>query len=124
MRTRSRIISGLAATFFGVAACAAEPLAVDLERVSTGSDQRTGEPVLNIVLKESSRRPFAIFSGNNIGRRVQLRVDGKVLHSSAIREPMLSGSFQLSGISLPEAQALAEELSKPGIKVEVDDAAE
>ena len=114
----------VAATFTGVMAAAAEPLDVQLESVRTGSDQRTGEPVLHIVLKESSRRPFAIFSGNNVGRKSQLRVDGKVVHSSVIREPLLAGSFQFSGISLVEAQVLAEELSKPGIKVEVDDVTE
>ena len=118
--SRTGAFLALSAALFVATIASAEPLIVELESATTGFDQRTGKPVLNIRLKDSFRRVFAIFSGNNVGRKVQLRVDGNVLHSSVIREPLLGGSFQLSGISLEEAQAMADALSRPGITVEVD----
>jgi preprotein translocase subunit SecD len=113
-----------AATFFVATAAFAGPLALELESAGTGFDERTGKPLLKLKLKESSKRVFAIFSNNNIGRKIELRADGKVLSSAFIREPLLGGLFQISGMSLEKAHALAEELSRPGIKVEVDDASD
>src|SRR5436190_2839718 len=94
--SRTGAFLALSAALFVATIASAEPLIVELESATTGFDQRTGKPVLNIRLKDSFRRVFAIFSGNNVGRKVQLRVDGNVLHSSVIREPLLGGSFQLA----------------------------
>lgn len=124
MPTSARTFLLLAAVLVVAKTDAAEPLAMELESATIGFDQRAGEPVLNIRLAGLSKRIFAIFSGNNVGRKMQLRVDDNVLYSGIIREPLLGGSFQLSGISLEKAQSLADALSKPGIKVEVDDAAD
>ena len=45
---------------------------------------------------------------NNVGRRTaRLRIDGKVVMSAIIREPILGGSLQVSGdFTLKDAQEL------------------
>jgi preprotein translocase subunit SecD len=120
MKAKATQLLILAAALFTAMTAVAEPLALELESATAGFDQRIGQPVLNIKLLRSQQRVFAVFSSNNVGRKMELRVGGKALHASVIREPLLGGSFQISGISLERVQALAEALSKPGTKVEID----
>ncbi len=40
---------------------------------------------------------FAEFTANNVGRTVEVRIDGKVVMRPIIREPIKGGSVQVSG---------------------------
>ena len=100
---------------------ASEPLAIGLVRASPGFDQRTGEPIVTYVLTDASKRAFADLTAKNVGKPMEMRVDGRVVSKAVIREPILGGSGQISGsFNADEARALAERLSSGAGKFEVE----
>jgi len=110
----------LAATsFIGVAT--AEPLLIEIVRAEVGFDQRIGQPIISFTMAEASRRLFAEFTRQNVGRAMEVRVDGRVIMTPVIREPIVGGTGQLlGGFSTAEANALAERLSTGNAKIEVE----
>jgi preprotein translocase subunit SecD len=100
---------------------ASEPLAIGLVRASSGFDQRTLEPIVNIVMTDASKRAFADLTAKSIGKPMEFRVDGRVVMKPVIREPILGGSGQISGsFNVDQAKALAERLSSGAGKLEVE----
>jgi preprotein translocase subunit SecD len=59
------------------AAVIAEPLSLEIERAAVGFDQRTGEPLVTFIMKEGSKRAFAELTSKNVGRAMELRIDGR-----------------------------------------------
>ena len=112
----------LVASLLLISASAAEPLPLEVASARAGHDERTKQPILQIKLTGISVQALRYLSLNNIGRKAELRVDGKVIVAPVFREPLMDGSFQISGndFTAESTQALAEELSQPGIKVDVE----
>jgi preprotein translocase subunit SecD len=99
----------------------AEPLLLEIKRAATGLDQRTNKPIVSITLTEASMRAFAEATAAKVGSRMELRVGGQVLSKVVIREPLIAGSFQISGdFSVEVATAIADRLSTPGAKIEAE----
>ncbi len=97
------------------------PLRLQIANATPILDERTREPVVTFRLTERSGRMFAEFTSNNIGRTVEIRVDGKVVMKPIIREPIKGGSVQVSGgFTLAEARELADRLNSGSAKVEAD----
>jgi preprotein translocase subunit SecD len=81
-------------------------------------------PALHIRIMEESRRALAEFSRKNLGRKVDLRINGLTVSSPHFREPLLGGSFIISGLEEQRMRELAERLSEVGVIVELEVAAE
>ena len=97
------------------------PLRIQVEKAEASLDTRTKEPVVVITMAPRSGRMFGQLTENNIGRRLVLRIDGQVVSEPIIREPIKGGVVQISGdMSLKDAAALAERLSKGEAKIEVE----
>jgi preprotein translocase subunit SecD len=97
------------------------PLRLQIESAAPIIDERTKEPVITIRLTERSGRMFAELTKNNVGRKTEVRIDGKVVMSPIIREPILGGSVQVSGgFTLKDAQELADRLNSGAARVEVE----
>jgi len=97
------------------------PLQLQIESATAAFDQRTREPVVTFRLTEQSGRLFAEFTGSNIGRTVEIWVDGKVVMRPIIREPIAGGSVQVSGgFTRSEAKDLADRLNNGTAKVEAE----
>jgi preprotein translocase subunit SecD len=109
------------AVLASIAVVAADPLVLEVVSAKAGFDQRTKEPIVSYKLTESSARSFADLTAQNVGRKTELRVDGRVIMKPVIREPILGGSGQLSGsLTLDEAKDIAERLSAGSAKIEVE----
>jgi preprotein translocase subunit SecD len=119
-RVKKAGLSGL--LLCGLLACAAsaEPLAIEIVRAELGIDERTGMSVVIVRLNEASKRLLAEASQKNLGKRMDLRVDGRVVMSPYIREPLLGGSFQITALSVEEARDVTERISAGGAKVEIE----
>jgi hypothetical protein len=103
-----------------ISTSAEEILVLNVISASADHDLRTGNPVLVIKLDETSKRAFSTFSSTYVGSKTELRVDGKVLAELVIREPIIAGSLQIDlGARAEGTNNLAEQISKPGAKVEV-----
>ena len=91
------------------------------EKAEASFDTGTNEPVVVITMAPRSGRMFYELTLNNIGRRLVLRIDGQVAAEPIIREPIKGGVVQISGgMTVKDAAALAERLSKGEAKVEVE----
>jgi preprotein translocase subunit SecD len=107
------------AWFLGTAA--AETVVIEIVRAEMGFDQRTGQPVVSFTMTEASSQVFAELTRQNIGRPLEVRVDGRLVMKPVIREPILAGKGQLSGgLSVEQAKDLAARLSDGTAKMEIE----
>jgi preprotein translocase subunit SecD len=100
--------------------CFAETVVLDVISVAPSHDSRSGRPIVQLVLGQKSKQALIAFSSAEIGRKVELRVDGRVAVATVIREP-LSTSIQISEVGWTNefAAAIANELAKPNAKIEL-----
>jgi preprotein translocase subunit SecD len=100
---------------------AAEPLLLDVARAELAYDRRSGEPVVTFVLTQPSAGLFARLTADNVGRRIAVSVGGNVYMRPVVREPILGGSGQISGMtSVEEARDIAARLSSGAAKLELE----
>ena len=72
-------------------------------------------------MSPTSTKLFAELTTNNLGRKMDLRIEGKTVMSAVIREPILAGSVQVSGgLTLRETKDLADSIAAAKSKVEVE----
>jgi preprotein translocase subunit SecD len=108
------------AAIFQIDTTYAEPLLFDVAQAEPDHDQRTGEPIVRFRFTLDSARKFGEFTKQNVGRLIEMRLEGKVLYRPVIREPILGGAGQISGhFSEPEANDIAARLSA-GTKIEIE----
>ncbi len=110
----------LGALPISISTSAEEIIVLNVASARVDHDVRTGKPLLAIKLDEASRRTFSTFSSTYVGSKTELRVDGKVIAEPVIREPITGGSLHIDlGGQTETANTLAEQLSRPGARVEV-----
>jgi preprotein translocase subunit SecD len=114
----ARIAAALAAFALSGALANADPLAIKVKDVVVGSE--LGQPVLNLNLDESASTAFADFTRANVGRQIELRIDGKTMLTAVLRDPILSGKVQVSGQNRAEFTDIADRIKAGTAKVEVD----
>ncbi|HPS20850.1 MAG TPA: protein translocase subunit SecD [Candidatus Omnitrophota bacterium] len=95
-----------------------EPLLVSTEAALTGdllvnaktefSSESFGEPYVSLTLNPKGAQLFADLTATNVGKRLAIVLDGKVISAPVIREPIPSGQAQISGnFSVDEANDLS-----------------
>jgi preprotein translocase subunit SecD len=100
---------------------AAEPLALDVLRATPGYDHRTREPIVSIYLRPASIKAFHELTRANVGRNVELRIDGKRVTRTVIGEPISGGVFQVDGnFTRDQAKEIASRISAGAFRVEVE----
>jgi preprotein translocase subunit SecD len=114
----------LAAALFALSLTAtpgfATPLLLGVSTAEVASDQATGQPVLSLVLTAQSAKDFAALTTANVGKVMDLRVDGKLVMSPVVRDPIVGGTVMVSGnLVANEAKALAGRI-EGGARVEVE----
>jgi preprotein translocase subunit SecD len=109
------------ASVWSINAVYAEPLELDIVRATAGLDQKTNKPIVNITLTEASKKDFSQYTSGKVGSKMQLRVNGQVLSTAILREPLVAESFQISGdFSVDETDAMAGRLSTPAARIEIE----
>jgi preprotein translocase subunit SecD len=88
----------------------AEPLMLDVIEAAAAYDARNNTPLVSFRLSEISKRAFADFSSRNVGKKIDIRLDGKTVMQTVIREPIMGGGGQIITTSSDEAQQLANRL--------------
>ncbi len=69
----------------------------DLTDARAGTDQQTGQWVVDFTFNAVGARRFADITRANVGRPFAIVLDGKVISSPVIREPITGGRGQISG---------------------------
>jgi len=103
-------------------AVASEPIAIEITSAEAAFDQRNGTPIITFKMTEASKLLFRELTSKNVGRKMEMRIDGKVLMAPVIREAIMGGSGQISDDSLTFEQAkdLAERISTGKVKIEFE----
>ena len=60
-------------------------------------DRQSNEPVVSFTFDRSGSRKFGRATSDNVGKRFAIILDNKIISAPVIREPILSGSGQISG---------------------------
>jgi preprotein translocase subunit SecD len=122
MRPLLRRLLFTAMALVAAAPAAAEPLSLTIVEARAGADAATGLPVVTLTMSAESASAFAAFTGQNVGRRVALMVDGETVSAPVVREPILGDVVQISGsiAGLDGARALAARLAAGSAHVSVD----
>ncbi len=77
-----------------------------------GIFDETGMPVIYVTLSPTGTAKLAKVTRANVGNEMPLMIGSRVLTKPIVREPLLSGSFQISGMAnLDEARMLAKAIS-------------
>ena len=117
---RARVMAA-AVLIASAAAATAEPLAVEVTDVAPILDEQTKRPMIVFKMSPASTKLFAELTTNNLGRVLELRIDGKTVMSPVIREPILGGSVQVSGDwTLRQTKDLADSIAAGKSKIEVE----
>ena len=120
MRRLREIAAALAVLAFVHWAFAAEPLVLAVKTALVLRDQTTGEPVLSLTLMPDSAKAFGELTAANVGRVVELRLDGKVVMAPVVRDPILGGLVNVSGAFAPtELEDVADRIARGDVRVEV-----
>jgi preprotein translocase subunit SecD len=98
----------------------AEPLTLEVTDASVAYDTRTTLPVVTFRLAGASRKAFADFSASHVGEKIDIRVDGKSVMKTVIREPITGGVGQITASSPDEARQLAARLASKAARFEVE----
>jgi preprotein translocase subunit SecD len=121
-RVRGAIFAGVTVLAILSSSCfaSAEPLQVTAISASAETDARSGRPVLNIRLADESRKSFSAFSQDHVGLSIDMRIDGKNVVKTVIREPITGGVFHVTMDSIEEARRAADQLSRGDAKLEME----
>ena len=60
-------------------------------------DNQTNQAVVSFTFDRKGARKFARATSNNVGKRLAIVLDNKIISAPSIREPILSGSGQITG---------------------------
>lgn len=91
-----------------------------LERANVEFDQNTGEPIVNLQFDAEGKQLFADITKRNLEKQVGIFLDGSLISSPTVRQPILDGRAVISGgFTLNDAKKLAERLNAGALPLPV-----
>jgi preprotein translocase subunit SecD len=128
MRTTQRLPASLvwsALAIGGITTAIAEPLQIEIASAKQDYDPHNHAPVISFVMTPSSARAFAEFTTKSLGRKIAIRIDGRVVMTLVIREPILGGAGQIAGnLTVERAREIAAGLASGTSKIDMEIAPE
>ncbi len=92
----------------------------DLDRVQAGQGE-SGRPALTLRLNRAGAAKFARLTAANVGRRLAIVVDGRILIAPTIRGPITGGVVSIQGFSSPqETERLSDLLQTAPLPVRLE----
>jgi preprotein translocase subunit SecD len=118
-------ITAIAVTLMVGNVAMAEPLTLAIAKATMVPVPASGEFALNLQLTQESEQAFAAFTTANVGKVVDLSIDGAVVMSPRLMEPTTGGEIMVGGTFAPgELERIVEKISSGGVGVTVDVKAE
>jgi preprotein translocase subunit SecD len=95
---------------------AAAPLVLAVASATVVHDQATGRPALSLSLTAEGAAAFAAFSTAEAGHQIAVTVDGELVMSPRLIDPILGGEISISGdFTAAELADLASRLGAGGV---------
>ena len=124
MRTKQMLHASLLCGALAVSAtttAVGEPLQIEVASANQSYDPRNEKPVVSVRMTAPSARAFAELTRTNVGRTVAIRIDGRVVMTPVIMEPIPSGMGQISGnFSVEQAREIAAGPASGASKMEME----
>lgn len=90
-------ISTAAAQLFGPYQVLTNLSGKDLQKASPSFDQRTGEPIIQLVFNSDGAKKFEEITGRNIGKKVAIFLDSQYLMDPTVQTVISGGQAVISG---------------------------
>lgn len=118
---RFRLFAALAIMLAATCLAAAEPLELAVKSVNVAEDDVVaGQRQLRLALTAASAEAFARFSTEHVGRVVDLSIDGEVVASPRLVEPISGGLLVVGGMFEPgKVEEIARRLLDGTARLEV-----
>jgi preprotein translocase subunit SecD len=111
----------LALALFVAYPISAEPLALEVLSTTVDFDQHTKHHVIYARLTPAAAEAFRRFTKENVGRKIEVRIDGRSAEKPFIREPIISETIPIAGdFTADQAHETAERLSSGKSKIELE----
>ena len=119
----SLLLLALGLMTFPRVSAAGEVISVDVVRAEAHPDspRLSNDSVVDLFMTDASKLAFAEFSARNVGKQLDVRVNGRTVMKPVIREPITGGRITIAGaFSASDAKQLAENLMSGSAKVEME----
>ena len=110
------------ASLLWISGCMADELTMVLKSAEATHDKRTGKPVVELTFPKAFSGPLLKWSHDNVGKMLELLVDGRVVYRAKLREPLYGGHLRFYDPDWTDEAAndLARQISKtPNGQVEL-----
>ena len=115
------LLAALAAGLAPATLAQAEPVAIEVVAAQLSYMRGTNEPVVAFRMSPAAQRIFGELTAKNVGRKLAIRVDGRVISAPVIREPIVGDSGQIaSGLTVDQARDMAAKLATGRAQLEFD----
>ncbi len=92
-----------------------------LKNAVEAKDPQTGQVQVNLEFEPDGAKTFAEVTAANVGRRIAILLDGRVLQAPVVKEPIPNGRAQITGYeSLEEAHNIAILLRSGALPVKLE----
>jgi preprotein translocase subunit SecD len=100
---------------------AAQPQSLEVVESRGDADRHTKQPIVTLRLSEASALRFGDLTAANLGRKIELRIEGRTVMAAIVHEPIRGGIVQIidPDFTGPSAQAVASRIAG-GVRVEVE----
>lgn len=72
-----------------------------------------GQWVLNLEMTGDSAQRVQTFTKNNVGKEMAFLVNGRLIRTPKIRDPIVGNGFLIGAFSRDEAQKLSDAINRP-----------
>src|SRR5690349_14353982 len=72
-----------------------------------------GQFVLNLEMTTESAQRVQTFTGNNVGKEMAFVVNGRLIRTPRIRDPIVGNGFLIGAFGRDETQKLADAINRP-----------
>lgn len=84
-----------------------------VEEISVRPEEHTGQMVVSIILEPSTATRFGELTQRLIGQSLPIMLDGKVIISPIVWEPIFGGAIQITGATIEEQKRLVTAMQQP-----------
>jgi preprotein translocase subunit SecD len=91
----------------------AKPLLTNTDFTHANVTLTEGQFVLNLDMTAESAQRVQTFTENNVGKEMAFVVNGRVIRTPKIRDPIVGNGFLIGAFGQDEAQKLADAINRP-----------
>jgi hypothetical protein len=113
LKGRSLLIA--LASLLWISGCMADELTIVVGTVMATYDKQTGKPVVYVIFPQASYEPLLKWSQDNVGKMIELLINGEVVRQTMLKEPLYDRKLVFSDpdwIDLAGANALVRQFAK------------